>query len=104
MPLQWLTGHDDACPCKLHLRLYPSPVALGAGAGACHAGRLGAVWTGLVTLWFTWNLPNPAIAITQARRPAIRLRDESGHLVAVFGLSGAALIAAAICTGRLHRH
>ena len=48
-------------------------------------GIWGAVGTGLGALWFTWNLPNPAIAITQARRPAIRLLDPAGQLVARFG-------------------
>ena len=45
----------------------------------------GAVGLGLVTLWFAWNLPNPAVAITQPRRPAIRLLDPQGVLVARFG-------------------
>lgn len=45
----------------------------------------GAVGIGLVVLWFTWNLANPSIAVTQPRRPAIRLLDPSGQLVARFG-------------------
>ncbi len=45
----------------------------------------GAVALGVVMLWFTWNMPNPALAVTTARRPAIRLLDPSGRLVARFG-------------------
>ncbi|OYV41269.1 MAG: hypothetical protein B7Z81_01200 [Acidocella sp. 20-61-6] len=45
----------------------------------------GAVALGLVTLWFTWDMPNPSHAVTTARRPAIRLLDPSGVLVARFG-------------------
>lgn len=45
----------------------------------------GSVAVGLVALWFTWDLPNPATAVTKARRPAIKLLDPSGHLVARFG-------------------
>ncbi|MDE2239903.1 MAG: transglycosylase domain-containing protein [Rhodospirillales bacterium] len=48
-------------------------------------GIWGAVGAGLVALWFTWDLPNPTIAVTQPRRPAIRLLDPQGHLVARFG-------------------
>jgi penicillin-binding protein 1A len=44
-------------------------------------------------LWFTWDLPNPARAVTQARRPAILLLDPAGHLVARFGdVSGNVLL------------
>ncbi len=39
----------------------------------------------LAALWFTWNLPNPARAVTQARRPAILLLDPSGQLAGRFG-------------------
>jgi len=45
----------------------------------------GAVAAGLVLLWFTWDMPNPARAVTTARRPAIVLLDPAGHLVARFG-------------------
>jgi len=45
----------------------------------------GAVALGLVALWFTWDLPNPATTLTTPRRPAILLRDPSGQLVARFG-------------------
>jgi penicillin-binding protein 1A len=45
----------------------------------------GAVALALVTLWFTWDMPNPARAVTTARRPAILLLDPSGNLVARFG-------------------
>ncbi len=57
----------------------------------------GAVGFGLVALWFTWNLPNPAIAITQPRRPAIRLLDPAGQLVARFGdVSGRVVLPSAL--------
>ncbi len=48
-----------------------------------------AVWLAVVIavlgLWFTWDLPNPTRAVTQARRPAIVLLDPSGRAVARFG-------------------
>jgi penicillin-binding protein 1A len=47
------------------------------------------IWTvaigALAAIWFTWDMPNPASAVTQARRPAILLLDPSGRLVARFG-------------------
>ena len=50
---------------------------------------IGTVWAavglGLVALWFTWDLPNPALAVTRARRPAILMLDPAGHVVARFG-------------------
>jgi penicillin-binding protein 1A len=50
---------------------------------------IAAIWTtaslALAAIWFTWDMPNPATAITQARRPAILLLDPAGHLVARFG-------------------
>ena len=50
---------------------------------------IAAIWggaaMGLVGLWFTWDMPNPATAVTSARRPAIMLLDPAGHLVARFG-------------------
>ncbi|MDE8346125.1 MAG: transglycosylase domain-containing protein [Acidocella sp.] len=75
--------------------------------------RLGAVWSGarlliiigiwgavtifLVSLWFTWDMPNPARAVTAARRPAIRLLDPAGQLVARFGdVSGAVVLPSAL--------
>ena len=45
----------------------------------------GAVGLGLAGLWFTWDMPNPATAVTTARRPAIMLLDPAGRLVARFG-------------------
>jgi penicillin-binding protein 1A len=39
----------------------------------------------LALLYFTWDMPNPAHALTTPRRPAIRLFDASGHLVTRFG-------------------
>ena len=57
----------------------------------------GLVGLGLVTLWFTWNLPNPSIAMTQSRRPAIRLLDPSGQLVARLGdVSGQVMLPATL--------
>jgi penicillin-binding protein 1A len=48
-------------------------------------GIWGAVVLGLAGLWFTWDLPNPATTVTDARRPAILLLDPTGALVARFG-------------------
>jgi penicillin-binding protein 1A len=57
----------------------------------------GAVALGLVTLWFTWDMPNPSRAVTTARRPAILLLDPSGALVARFGdASGRVVLPAAL--------
>ncbi len=57
----------------------------------------GGVALGLAALWFTWDLPNPATAVTQARRPAIKLLDPLGHLVARFGdASGEVVLPAAL--------
>ncbi len=60
-------------------------------------GTIIAIWTAVVlsftAIWFTWDLPNPARAVTQARRPAILLLDPAGHLVARFGdVSGNVLL------------
>ncbi|HTJ91160.1 MAG TPA: transglycosylase domain-containing protein [Acidocella sp.] len=56
---------------------------------ALRYGVIGAIWgaiaLGLVLLYFTWDMPDPAHAVTAPRRPAIRLYDQSGHLVARFG-------------------
>jgi penicillin-binding protein 1A len=50
---------------------------------------IGAIWGGLFLflagLWFTWDMPNPATAVTTPRRPAILLLDPSGNLAARFG-------------------
>ncbi|HVE22403.1 MAG TPA: transglycosylase domain-containing protein [Acidocella sp.] len=50
---------------------------------------IGAIWGGValasVLLYFTWDMPNPSRAVTTPRRPAIRLYDQQGHLVARFG-------------------
>lgn len=61
----------------------------------------GAIWglvgLGVVTLWFTWDLPNPSVAMTQPRRPAIRLLDPSGQLVARLGdVSGQVVLPATL--------
>jgi len=45
----------------------------------------GAAIGALATIWFTWDMPNPALAITTSRRPAIVLLDPAGRLVARFG-------------------
>ncbi len=56
---------------------------------ALRYGTIAVIWSvvvlSLAALWFTWDLPNPARAVTQARRPAILLLDPSGRLVARFG-------------------
>jgi penicillin-binding protein 1A len=57
----------------------------------------GAVGAGLVALWFTWNLPNPSVVVTQTRRPAIKLLDPAGRLVARFGdVSGNVVLPSAL--------
>jgi penicillin-binding protein 1A len=45
----------------------------------------GAAFLALAAIWFTWDMPDPARAVTQARRPAILLLDPAGRLVARFG-------------------
>jgi penicillin-binding protein 1A len=59
--------------------------ALFAGRILIIAAIWGAVLLGFTTLWFTWDMPNPARAVTTARRPAILLLDPAGHLVTRFG-------------------
>jgi penicillin-binding protein 1A len=57
----------------------------------------GAVALSLASIWFTWNLPNPATAVTSPRRPAILLLDPAGQLVARFGdASGQVVLPAAL--------
>ena len=50
---------------------------------------IGAIWSaiglGAALLYLTWDMPNPVHAVTTPRLPAIRLYDQSGHLVARFG-------------------
>jgi penicillin-binding protein 1A len=52
-------------------------------------GTITVIWTAVVlfftALWFTWDLPDPARAVTEGRRPAILLLDPAGHLVGRFG-------------------
>jgi penicillin-binding protein 1A len=52
-------------------------------------GTISVIWAAVllafVALWFTWDLPDPARAVTQARRPAILLLDPQGRLVGRFG-------------------
>ncbi len=60
-------------------------------------GTITLIWSLVVlsfaALWFTWDLPDPARAVTQARRPAILLLDPAGQLVARFGdVSGNVLL------------
>lgn len=51
----------------------------------------------LIALWFVWDMPNPTRAITQPRRPAIRLCDPQGQLQARFGdVSGRVVLPAAL--------
>jgi penicillin-binding protein 1A len=67
----------------------PKRKTLRRAAFALRYGTITAIWTVVVltfaALWFTWDLPNPARAVTQARRPAIMLLDPAGQLVARFG-------------------
>jgi penicillin-binding protein 1A len=52
-------------------------------------GTITVIWAAVVlfftALWFTWDLPDPARAVTEGRRPAILLLDPAGHLVGRFG-------------------
>jgi penicillin-binding protein 1A len=52
-------------------------------------GTITVIWAAVVlavaAIWFTWDMPDPARAVTQARRPAIILLDPAGRLVARFG-------------------
>lgn len=60
-------------------------------------GIWGAVALALVMLWFSWNLPNPAVTISQPRRPAITLMDQKGELVARLGdISGRVVLPASM--------
>ena len=53
-------------------------------------GIWGAVALGLVLLWFTWDMPSPARAVTRRAAPGDLLLDPSGHLAARFGDASAA--------------
>ncbi len=78
-PLTRLAGHWQLLPMsRLHAALF-------AGRILIIAAIWGAVLLGFTTLWFTWDMPNPARAVTTARRPAILLLDPAGHLVTRFG-------------------
>ncbi len=59
------------------------------GGAVARIAIIAAIWcgvaAGLVAVWFTWDMPNPATAVTTPRRPAIRLLDPAGQLVARFG-------------------
>ena len=59
------------------------------GWAGLRAGIIVAIWGAvafaLASLWFTWDLPNPATSVTTPRRPAILLLDPAGALVARFG-------------------
>ncbi len=52
-------------------------------------GTITFIWAAAVlavaAIWFTWDMPDPARAVTAARRPAIVLLDPAGRLVARFG-------------------
>lgn len=67
-------------PARLHVRRF---------AWLLRHGTITIIWAAValavIALWFTWDLPNPARAVTQTRRPAIILQDPAGHLVARFG-------------------
>jgi penicillin-binding protein 1A len=56
-----------------------------------------AVAAAVLAVWFTWDMPDPAKAVTQARRPAILLLDPQGRLVARFGdVAGRVVLPAAL--------
>ncbi|HQT38015.1 MAG TPA: transglycosylase domain-containing protein [Acidocella sp.] len=84
------TPPAKAAPRKLALPKSALPRKTVRRAGfALRYATIAAIWAAalgsLVLLWFTWDLPNPASAITQPRRPAIVLLDPAGQLVARFG-------------------
>ena len=71
------------------------------GWALLRVGVGGFVWSAVVlsvvSLWFVWDMPNPTRAITQARRPAIKLCDPQGQLQARFGdVSGHVVLPAAL--------
>jgi penicillin-binding protein 1A len=45
----------------------------------------GAAALALAWVWFTWDMPNPARAVTTPRRPAITILGPDGHLIGRFG-------------------
>ncbi len=60
---------------------------------------IAAIWGGAVLalawVWFTWDMPNPARAVTTPRRPAITILGPDGHLIGRFGdVSGAVVLPA----------
>ncbi len=65
------------------------PSRLGVAVRVARFGVIALIWGGValgfVMLWFTWDMPDPARAVTTARRPAILLLDPAGRLVAGFG-------------------
>jgi penicillin-binding protein 1A len=71
-----------ASPRRLHRRL---SLAL----RLARYGTITLIWAAVVIfladIWFTWNMPNPRLAVTATRRPAILLLDPAGHLVSRFG-------------------
>jgi penicillin-binding protein 1A len=83
---------------RSQLQEQPAKRATGRATAAKTLRRTGSVlryatitviWAAVVlffaAIWFSWDLPNPARAVTQARRPAILLLDPAGHLVGRFG-------------------
>jgi penicillin-binding protein 1A len=74
-----------------HPKTKPSPRrrALRRGSFALRWLIILAIWftaiAGLAAIWFTWDMPDPATAVTQPRRPAIVLLDPAGRQVARFG-------------------
>lgn len=76
---------------KLKAKPKPQPLArhLRRGWAVARLLIIGGIWGGLALflagLWFTWDMPNPATALTTPRRPAILLLDPAGRLAARFG-------------------
>jgi penicillin-binding protein 1A len=57
----------------------------------------GAAVLALASVWFTWDMPNPARAVTTPRRPAITILGPDGRLVGRFGdVSGAVVLPEAL--------
>jgi penicillin-binding protein 1A len=71
------------------------------GVGLLRFGVIGGIWgaaaLALAALWFTWDMPNPAHAVTTPRRPAITIVGPDGRLIGRFGdVSGHVVLPAAL--------
>jgi penicillin-binding protein 1A len=74
----------------------PKRKALGRIAFWLRLATITVIWSSVIlalaAIWFTWDMPDPARAVTQPRRPAILLLDPAGRLVARFGDASGAVV------------